>query len=46
MPQRWNHLVLLGLLLASGVYAVAEEITLTTYYPSPRGVYQQLRVGG
>jgi hypothetical protein len=25
--------------------AAAEDITLTTYYPSPRGVYQQLRVG-
>ncbi|MBI3330928.1 MAG: hypothetical protein HYZ96_02310 [Candidatus Omnitrophica bacterium] len=26
------------------VYAVAEDISLTTYYPSPRGVYQDLRV--
>lgn len=24
--------------------AVAEEVTLTTYYPSPRGVYKELRV--
>ena len=27
-------------------YALAEEITLTTYYPSPRGVYQELRTSG
>lgn len=31
------------LLLVTGVYALAEEVTLTTYYPSPRGVYNQLR---
>src|SRR3989338_8794318 len=38
--------LLLGLLLAAAAYAVAEEMTLTTYYPSPRGVYAELRVGG
>ncbi len=27
------------------LYALAEEISLTTYYPSPMGVYQELRVG-
>ena len=32
-----------GLLLGTAIYALAEEITLTTYYPSPRGVYQELR---
>ena len=32
------------LLLGSAVYAIAQEnITMTTYYPSPRGVYDQLR---
>ncbi|MBI4596789.1 MAG: hypothetical protein HY737_00115 [Candidatus Omnitrophica bacterium] len=32
-----------GLLFATTTYVIAEEITLTTYYPSPRGVYQELR---
>ena len=32
-----------AMILATAVHAVAEEITLTTYYPSPRGVYDQLR---
>ena len=31
-------------LLGVAIYAVAEDFTLTTYYPSPRGVYQELRV--
>lgn len=34
---------LLTVLLGTFVYAVAEQLTLTTYYPSPRGVYQELR---
>lgn len=34
------------LLLGTMAYAIAEEITLTTYYPSPRGVYDQLRTAG
>lgn len=34
-----------ALLLGLSAYAIAEDITLTTYYPSPRGVYQELRVG-
>ena len=43
-PVRW---LLIGLLLvASATYALAEELTLTTYYPSPRGVYDQLRTAG
>lgn len=32
-----------GLLLGTMTYAIAEDVTLTTYYPSPRGVYQQLK---
>ena len=34
-----------GILLMLGVAAsaFAEEVTLTTYYPSPRGVYEELR---
>ena len=43
MPHQMKHLLLFGLLLASGVYAAAEEYVLTTTYPSPRGVYQEIR---
>ena len=39
----WLTLVLLFCL---SIYAIAEDITLTTYYPSPRGVYQELRTQG
>jgi len=31
-----------GVLLATTAYVVAEEISLTTYYPSPKGAYQTL----
>ena len=41
-----THWLILGLLLGTAVYAIAEEITLTTYYPSPRGVYQELKTAG
>jgi hypothetical protein len=34
---------LLGVVLGAGLVC-AEEITLATYYPSPRGVYRELRV--
>ena len=30
-------------LLGTVVYATAEDLTVTTYYPSPRGVYQDLQ---
>ena len=33
-------------ILATMTYAVAEDITMTTFYPSPRGVYNQLRTMG
>ena len=36
----------LALLLGAATSAVAEDITLTTYYPAPRGVYKELRIGG
>jgi len=39
----WGVLLLL---LGTMAYALAEELTLTTYYPSPRGVYQELRTTG
>jgi len=31
------------IVLAAAAAAVAEDITVTTYYPSPRGVYHELR---
>ncbi|MBI2885112.1 MAG: hypothetical protein HYY15_02950 [Candidatus Omnitrophica bacterium] len=31
-------------LLGVTAYALAEDLTLTTYYPSPRGVYKDVRV--
>jgi hypothetical protein len=40
--QGWLVLVVL---LGTTVYAIAEEFTLTTYYPSPRGVYEMVRAG-
>ena len=36
--------LVLGLLVSTLGYALAEDVTLTTYYPSPRGVYDQLIV--
>ena len=36
----------LSMALGLTATALAEEITLTTYYPSPRGVYKELRVMG
>jgi len=44
MNIRLKGWLIAGLLLGPMVSALAEEITLTTYYPSPRGVYQELRV--
>ena len=41
--DRW---LVLALLLATTAYALAEDLTLTTYYPSPRGVYAELRTSG
>ena len=40
-----NWLLVL-LLLGTTAYVVAEDLTLTTYYPSPRGVYNELRTAG
>ena len=39
----WMVMLLLGGVAA---YCIAEEITLTTYYPSPRGMYNELRTAG
>jgi hypothetical protein len=35
--------VVVALVVGVTAYCVAEEITLTTYYPSPRGVYNELQ---
>ncbi len=37
---------MLVVLLGTLVYALAEDLTLTTFYPSPRGVYKELRASG
>jgi hypothetical protein len=36
----------LSIMLFMGIYSVAEEITLTTYYPAPYGVYNELTTTG
>ena len=32
------------LLVGTMTYAIAEDLTMTTYYPSPRGIYKELHV--
>jgi len=46
--MRWikRHAIAVVLILGTTGYAVAEEITLTTYYPAPRGMYDELRTTG
>ena len=39
----WLAAALLG---GTVTYVLAEDLTLTTYYPSPRGVYSELRTVG
>ncbi len=39
--MKW--ILLFCLVLFPSKYLIAEDITLTTYYPSPRGVYKELR---
>ena len=46
MNRQWGHWLVLGGLLSVTAYAMAEDITLTTYYPSPRGMYEELRTTG
>ena len=46
MGARLKGWLVVVLLLGTAVYALAEDITLTTYYPSPRGVYQELKTAG
>ncbi|MDD5725518.1 MAG: hypothetical protein PHX28_05180, partial [Candidatus Omnitrophica bacterium] len=42
MP-RLLRIVISGLLFLFPVMLLAEEITITSYYPSPYGVYNELR---
>ena len=46
MHTNLNGWLVMGLLLGTMAYCLAEEIILTTYYPSPRGVYNELRTAG
>ena len=43
MTQRWSYWLMVTALLSAVGYAMAEQMTLTTYYPSPRGMYKELR---
>ncbi len=45
-PRRLHHWLWLFVLMGVVAYALAEDLTLTTYYPSPRGVYKELRTSG
>ena len=40
---RWLMGIVVGVICAAAV-AMGEEVTVSTYYPSPRGVYNELRV--
>ncbi|MBI2885110.1 MAG: hypothetical protein HYY15_02940 [Candidatus Omnitrophica bacterium] len=46
MRQRksWVRWIVPVVGLGTIAYAIAEDLTLTTYYPSPRGVYKEVRV--
>ena len=46
MSDRVKSWLVFGLLLGTAAYGVAEEITVSTFYPSPRGVYNELRPVG
>ena len=46
MPHSLKGWLVVTLLLGTTAYCLAEEIVLTTYYPSPRGVYHELRTLG
>ncbi len=43
--QRMGKILMAALfcVLCAGVYSIAEEITLTTYYPAPYGNYEELQ---
>ena len=41
--KRFGWIMMAGFVLIPTVAARAEDITVSTYYPSPRGAYQELR---
>ena len=41
--KRWSWLWAVAAVLGLGWAAHGEDITISTYYPSPRGVYDELR---
>ena len=43
MMARWRNWLVFALLVGTTAYAIAEQIALTTTYPPPKGVYQELR---
>ncbi|GEM_PF-2529025 len=46
MRQTIKGWLVMGVLLGTIAYAIADDLSVTTYYPSPRGVYQELRATG
>ena len=40
----WRNLMAIVLVWGPALAAQAEDVTVSTYYPSPRGVYKELRV--
>ena len=46
MTERIKSWLMFGILLGTAAYGIAEEITVSTFYPSPRGVYNELRTVG
>lgn len=46
MHRSTERMLVIGLLLVTTAYAVAEDVTLTSYYPAPRGVYNALQTTG
>ncbi|GEM_PF-3269189 len=42
MGRLMKSWLVIGLLLSATTYALAEDLTLTTYFPSPRGIYNSL----
>ncbi|MBI2885011.1 MAG: hypothetical protein HYY15_02435 [Candidatus Omnitrophica bacterium] len=46
MRMLWRNLLIIGAVAGTMAYALAEDLTLSTYYPSPRGVYKELRTTG
>lgn len=44
--SRWPALGVAAVVVAGPSILAAEDITVTTYYPSPRGMYDELRTAG